>query len=171
MDVEQLESDIVERTLISMPNPYGKGSCGSPEAIKLVTATIIHESEGGEYVRQVGGGPALGICQMEPETFLDHQNFIDSRKNSEGWQELWEAIRANIIGRRYPTPEELTWNNGLAVAMCRVHYLRAPAELPEISIDDIAEYWFDYYNRSPENVKGERITSFICTMDNHNYLS
>lgn len=171
MNIEQLEQEIVEPTLRRLPNPYDlRQSCYSKKSLKLVTSTIIHESDRGEYVRQVGGGPALGICQMEPKTFFDHQNYIDTRKKFSGWKELWKAIRANVIGRRYPDPEELRWNNGLAVAMCRLHYLRAPAELPAVEIDSLAEYWFDYYNRSPKEVRDERITSFKCSIKNSNYL-
>jgi len=170
MNIEQLEQEIVKPILHSMPYPYDtRQSCYSKKALKLVTATIIHESDNGEYVKQVGGGPALGIIQMEPDTFLDHQAYIDSRKSDNGWQELWKAIRTNVIGRRYPDPEELRWNNGLAVAMCRLHYLRAPAELPEINIDSLANYWFENYNRSPEKIKNERITSFKCSLKNSHY--
>jgi len=171
VNIEQLEKEIVEPMLHRMPYPYDTSTtCYSEKALKLVTATIIHESDSGEYVKQVGGGPALGICQMEPDTFFDHENYIDARKTDSGWQELWSAIRSNVIGRRYPDPEELLWNNGLAVAMCRLHYLRSPEPLPEPELDAIADYWFDNYNRSPEKLRNERITAFECSIDSTAYL-
>ena len=39
-----------------------------PEALTAILMIIAHESNKGEYLFQVGGGPALGVIQMEPET-------------------------------------------------------------------------------------------------------
>ena len=41
------------------------------DAINLVERTIAQESAYGKYRRQIGGGPALGISQIEPDTFND----------------------------------------------------------------------------------------------------
>ena len=43
----------------------------SQEAENLLMGTAAQESALGEYIRQLGNGPALGIFQMEPETFDD----------------------------------------------------------------------------------------------------
>ena len=43
----------------------------SPEACMAIEMIVAHESKGGEYWRQLGGGPALGIIQMEPTTHDD----------------------------------------------------------------------------------------------------
>lgn len=41
----------------------------SPRAELAILMIIAHESGGGKFRRQVGGGPARGLIQMEPPTF------------------------------------------------------------------------------------------------------
>ena len=41
----------------------------SPEAVALVLGTACVESQCGEYIKQMGKGPALGIFQIEPATY------------------------------------------------------------------------------------------------------
>jgi len=60
----QLRGDIVYPTLHYI-------GLWSDAAETLILGTIAQESRCGEYVKQVGGGPALGICQMEPATHDD----------------------------------------------------------------------------------------------------
>ena len=46
------------------------GLC-SDSAVELLMGTCAQESALGKYRRQIGGGPALGIMQMEPNTYKD----------------------------------------------------------------------------------------------------
>lgn len=85
----------------------------TPEAVELLMMTCAHESLLGTYRRQTGGGPALGIFQMEPDTFNDIQtNFITYR-----------PVLKELLGHR--KAEELVDDDILAIMMARVLYFRA----------------------------------------------
>lgn len=72
MDKRQLRN-LIRRVLI------GIGGY-SEEAENLLMGTAAQESALGEYIRQLGNGPALGIFQMEPETFDDIvRNYLSYR--------------------------------------------------------------------------------------------
>lgn len=99
--------------------------------------TIAQESAMGRYLVQLGSGPALGICQMEPATHNDiWSNFLKYRSH------LVKYIEDISVDR---TPEEMVWNLYYAVAMCRIHYLRVPERLPN-NLEGYAYYWKKYYN-------------------------
>ncbi|MBF0127261.1 MAG: hypothetical protein HQM02_08630 [Magnetococcales bacterium] len=112
----------------------------SPAARALLLGTVAQESGLGEYLHQVGGGPALGVFQMEPATyrdiwdiFIDHQPSI-KKKLAERW-----PVR--------PEPEALVTDLFLAAVMCRLHYRRVKEPLP--AADDLAGlavYWKRHYN-------------------------
>lgn len=119
----------------------------SPAAEDLVLGTGLVESRF-MFLRQLGGGPALGLWQMEPATHDDvWRNFLDFRP------ELGERVGALAAWRKLPMIEpaaragELAWNLRYAAALCRVHYRRAPAPLPEAGdVDGYAAYWKRFYN-------------------------
>lgn len=148
MDTEQL-ADLIGIILGKIPYPWAKNkNCYSRSAKNLVLATIVHESDGGQYIEQVGGGPAKGICQMEPPTFRDHFDYMKINKNYRNWGITRQALLTLFRKSAKPDPDELKWNNALAIAMCRVHYLRAPNSLPPYNdLDAISRYWHSYYNR------------------------
>lgn len=109
----------------------------SKEAEELIMGTIAQESAMGRYLVQLGSGPALGICQMEPATHNDiWSNFLKYRSH------LVKYIEDISVDR---TPEEMVWNLYYAVAMCRIHYLRVPERLPN-NLEGYAYYWKKYYN-------------------------
>lgn len=117
----------------------------SAAAEALVMGTIIQESLGGMYLRQLGNGPALGICQMEPDTYRDlWRNYLLFRPK------LVNPLRALVhisIENAPPLAEQMIANMGYAVAMCRLHYLRVPQSLPDVNdIPAIAYYWKRFYN-------------------------
>lgn len=136
----QLRGDIIYPTLHHL-------GLWSLSAEALIIGTIAHESRGGCYVRQRGGGPALGICQMEPAThndiwvnYLAYNPELKARTHA-----LVSARHAGTI----PNPDEMITNLAYAVAMCRVHYRRVKQSLP--SADDLpglAQYWKAHYNTS-----------------------
>lgn len=116
----------------------------SEAAEQLVLGTALVES-GLRYVRQLGGGPALGYFQMEPDTHGDiWQNFLIYR------EKLADAVYALIEkpdNTGVPSSELLVDNHKYAAAMCRVHYLRAPAPLPAPNdLAGMAAYWKRFYN-------------------------
>lgn len=114
----------------------------SEAAENLILGTIAQESHMGEYLRQLGGGPAVGICQMEPATLNDiYDNFLKYRPS------LRSKLDALQKTQGKPTPEDLISNLDLSVALCRVHYFRVKYKLPEArNTVALAHYWKDHYN-------------------------
>jgi hypothetical protein len=98
----------------------------SDVAVQLLLATAAQESHMGEYLHQVNG-PALGIFQMEPATFVDT---------------LTRAT--NILGALYPTSpsERLIYDLRYATIVARAKYWLDPHPLPQP--DDINGLWEIY---------------------------
>lgn len=117
----------------------------SSTAVRLISGTIAQESNG-KYIRQLRNGPALGICQMEPATFVDIcDNYLAFRPH------LIHKLRASCIvpikDNTLPPPDAMVANMAFSVAMCRYHYLRVKHPLPDANdIGQIALYWKKYYN-------------------------
>jgi hypothetical protein len=109
----------------------------SVEAEQLVLGTACQESKCGEYLVQLGGGPALGIYQMEPATHDDiWKNFLNYKVD------LIDRLAAFYING---ISKELIGNLYYATAMCRIHYLRVPEKIP-VGLHPQAAYWKKYYN-------------------------
>ncbi|NML16536.1 hypothetical protein [Azohydromonas caseinilytica] len=113
----------------------------SPAAEELLLGTALKESRL-KFRRQIGGGPARGLFQMEPATHDDiWKNFLKFRaKLADQVMGLRSSPGADPI-------QELTDNDAYAAAMARVHYLRAPAALPPAGdVQAMAAYWKKHYN-------------------------
>ena len=110
---------------------------------ELVLGTIAHESHLGEDREQIGGGPALGIVQMEPETLHDcFDNFLHYHP------EMLQALQ-RICGISTYSVDALENCDEYAIILCRVKYLRSKLAVPPASdIEAQAEYWFHIYNGS-----------------------
>lgn len=130
LDIEQFRDLVIAPTLASI-GLYSKS------AERLLLATAVIESNL-TYIKQVGGGPALGLFQMEPATERDiWDNYLKYKKDL---AEKVESLRFHIDG-------ELVGNMYYAAAMCRVHYLRVKAPLPQPEDQaGMAKYWKKYYN-------------------------
>lgn len=112
----------------------------SEAAERLVLGTACQESECGRWLHQLGGGPALGIFQMEPATWDDiATNFLVYRKELDAKVEKWACVQGPLDA------EEMIGNLYYATAMCRVHYLRVPEPIPDY-LGGQAAYWKKYYN-------------------------
>ncbi|WP_157269367.1 hypothetical protein [Azohydromonas aeria] len=113
----------------------------TPAAEELLLGTALKES-GLQFRRQIGGGPARGLFQMEPATHDDiWKNFLKYRAK----------LADQILGLRASPGadaiQELTDNDVYAAGMARVHYLRAPAALPAAgNVQAMAAYWKQHYN-------------------------
>ena len=111
----------------------------SPDALELILGTSAQESHLGVYRRQLGNGPALGICQMEPNTFNDIvNNFLAYKKD------LAQRI-LSISSLESFDVKELENNDKFAICMCRVHYYRVREAIPN-NLEGWAYYWKKYYN-------------------------
>lgn len=131
LDRKQFKDLIVVPTLLKL-KLYSKA------AEELVLGTALQESHL-TYLKQLGGGPALGVFQMEPATHDDiWDNFLTYR-NELG------LIISELAGTCQSS--EMTSNLAYACAMCRVHYFRVPDELPAAGdIAGQATYWKRHYN-------------------------
>ncbi|MBF0127000.1 MAG: hypothetical protein HQM02_07290 [Magnetococcales bacterium] len=113
---------------------------GSGSAEALLLGTAAQESGLGHYLRQVGGGPALGVFQMEPATYHDiwRHVILPNPPVVQLLQPRWP---------RQPPPDDLVTDLLLAAVMCRLHYRRVKAALPEADdLPGLARYWKRHYN-------------------------
>ncbi|SHO56150.1 hypothetical protein [Vibrio quintilis] len=119
----------------------------SKAAEQLIVGTIFTESHG-EYLKQLGDGPALGIAQMEPATHNDiWSNFL---KYSNLSDRIMESVAPFSVTDDADVPvkaTELIGNMCYAVAMCRAHYYRKSEPLPKAGdVEGFARYWKTHYN-------------------------
>lgn len=116
MDVSQL------RELINTTT--AKIGYQSDDATELLLMTIAHESTLGRYIHQITG-PACGIAQMEPITYMDiWQIYLKPRKK------LANNILTVLGYEAIPPSSRMTTDLMLAIIMARMQYLRRPEALP-----------------------------------------
>jgi hypothetical protein len=97
----------------------------SEEILMMVSA---HESRLGKYLKQIGGGPALGICQVEPRTMVD--NYVSFLDKSSARKALKGDI-ARVCGVLQPNEFHLQYNHLFNFLMARVKFLRSSEPLPD----------------------------------------
>ena len=112
----------------------------SEDALEMIYKTGKAES-GYRTLQQYGGGPALGLFQMEPATYRDiWKNYVMYR----------EKYRNKLYSLGFDDSKMdycLMSNIGIQVAMCRLHYRRVPSALPKAGdLEGQANYWKKYYN-------------------------
>lgn len=61
----QLIKYVIVPTLKEIPKGYSK------DAVKALLMIFAHESKGCKHIKQIGGGPALGVSQIEPDSHDD----------------------------------------------------------------------------------------------------
>jgi hypothetical protein len=130
IDLDQFRDYVIEPTLEDL-------GMLSTSAVELVLGTALQESHL-TYIKQLGEGPALGVCQMEPNTHDDiWENFLKYRN----------VLSDAVLDIGGPNAPELIWNLKYSVAMCRVHYRRVRSPLPQAGdVAGQAQYWKTYYN-------------------------
>lgn len=142
IDAEQLRVDVIRPTLAALSMP-------SRAAENLLLGTAAVESRLGSYLRQVGGGPALGIWQCEPATHDDiWENYLRLRGPL---RDTVRRLAPPLLWSDNPVvmvkPDALIASHWYAAAICRLHYRRYPEPMP--AEDDwraMAELWKARYN-------------------------
>jgi len=122
MNKNQLLNHVVIPMLKDIPK-------GLTEQSKLAIMMIIaHESKRGEFIKQIGKGPAVGLIQMEPRTHDSTWKFGDS---------IWiNAMNAGIITPQekasgiHPPAERLIYDLKYNVFMARQRLFMKPGTLP-----------------------------------------
>jgi hypothetical protein len=112
----------------------------SPAAEALLLGTALAES-GLSALVQSGGGPALGVYQIEPATHADiWRNYLATRP-------VVAARVLSLAAAGLGQPAQLVWNLGYATAMARLVYRRRPEPLPAAEdIPGLAAYWKAHFN-------------------------
>ena len=113
---------------------------GGQDAENLILGTALVES-GLRHLVQVRG-PALGLWQMEPATFEDHQAWLDVQGDTRLPERIEAVTGADPLA---VGSGDLVFNLRLACAYARVHYLRRPGAIPE-DVEGQANYWKTHYN-------------------------
>ena len=135
LDTRQLKIEIVRPALQAI-------GLWSLSAENLTTGTALAESRA-VYLRQVGGGPALGLWQMEPAT---HDDCWNNWLCAPGRSRQSTALR-QIIGHLKPSARLMIGNLLYAAGMARVRYQRVPAALPGATdAAGLSQYHKDFYN-------------------------
>ncbi len=134
MDASQFRAEVVRPVLVHL-------GLHSAAAENLLVGTALHESGGLRWLRQLGGGPAFGVYQIEPATHDDiWRNYLRFRPR------LNEQV-ARLAASEPTRPEQLVTNLAYATAIARVHYLRVPAPLPDAGdLGGLARYWKRHFN-------------------------
>ena len=138
---EQLREFIIKPSLHDLVL-YSEG------AVELMMFTCAVESLGGTYLKQVKG-PALGIYQMEPDTYNDiWQNFIKSKHS------LMMMLLSNFQVTFMPPEDRIVYDLRFATAMTRIHYQRVLEAIPDAS--DVVGLW-NYYKKHYNCLNGAAV--------------
>lgn len=117
----------------------------SKVAVNLLLGTAAVESDFGTYLRQLGGGRARGILQMEPATekdIWDNYLFYGRADKRRAIYKISGVRSANNSGA-------LEWNLAYAICMGRLLYRRIPEPFPvSDDIEGLAHYYKAYWNTS-----------------------
>ena len=118
----------------------------SESAVNLLLGTMAQESNMGTYLRQVGGGPALGVFQTEPKTEQDiWNNYLFYGRAAKR-----KAIYQISGVRSYDNSGALEFNIAYGICIARLHYRRIPEPFPgPDDIEGLGWYWDTHYNRNP----------------------
>jgi hypothetical protein len=117
----------------------------SEEAENLLVMIMAHESEGGTYLKQVGGGPALGIYQMEGNTFKDLWAWLRNEDNPHHHLVVLILGACNLL--KVPVAGEMVGNLYLATCMARIFFLRIKEPIPRDPLE-LAMYAKRFWNTS-----------------------
>jgi hypothetical protein len=122
----------------------------SKNAEELLMGTAAQEGHMGEYRIQLGGGPALGIMQIEPTTHDDcWTNFLNYK------HELKSRI-LTVSGLKEPSVEALQNNDIYSICIARVKYYRDREPIPDYKdLEGLAKYWKRVYNSEKGKGKPE----------------
>jgi len=137
----------------------------SDDAVELLVFTCAVESGGGTYLKQIKG-PALGIYQMEPETYWDIQlHYLPNKP------QLNIILYTKFGLNPYPVNDEyrLIYDLRYATAMARIHYSRFVEPLPNHKdVPGLWEYYKTYYNTSEGAAQVDQTIQKYLSYINHN---
>ena len=140
-----------------------KPGFNSPLIRRLLLCTMAIESDMGQYLKQIGGGPAMCVYQMEPDTEQDilHEcDIINSNRCNIGTilDDLLCGLPNGNAG------EQLAASQVYATLMARCKYWMDTEPLPE----DTPEAMYKYYKRIYNTPDGaSTFGKFLDAIDKH----
>jgi RHS repeat-associated protein len=136
---------VVHPALVQLQAQVPSLAIHSEGAENLLVGTAIQESviNGVIHRRQAGGGPALGMFQMEPFTHDDlYRSYLQYRPL------LRAGVESFLIPGIKPV-QQLEFNDQYAAVMALVKYMQSARSLPIPAASDtpgMAFYWKAFYN-------------------------
>jgi len=131
----------------------------SADAERLLLAIVAHESDMGRYSIQQGiseSRAAQGFFMVEKPTEADIWETYLSRKPT------FHGHAIEFLKLCPNATEPLRQNPFYACFMARMKLWREPTSIPkDATIEQLAEYWFDFYNGSPESERAQKVAEFI----------
>ena len=120
----------------------------SATAETLDLATAAHESGGFVHREQIGGGPALGLWQIEPFTANDTLDWLAGRH-----RDLLDKLNS-LANNDLSEEQNLRDNDLYGAAFCRLIYFRKPFTMIEdASVEWMAAIWGRWYQGRSDPVK------------------
>lgn len=138
------------------------------EEIELMAGTCACESDMGLYRIQIGGGPARGIMQIEPETAKDlWLRYLPNRRGS--LYAKFMQICFGISDRSeffYPKEEGLVDAylaacDDVSILLARTKYLTDPRPIPSALHDQAAYYKRVYNTAAGDATTGKYLKAWI----------
>lgn len=126
---------------------------GTEVAVELLMGTCAIESSLGHYFYQMGGGPAVGIFQLEPVTILDMIRRFMPQEPVTRWP-LVQAVEnvCMLKDLEWISDDYLihlaTTNIAFQICVARMKYLSSPKIFPKapVNVSALAIYWKNIYN-------------------------
>jgi len=136
VNLTQVKTRIIQPMLNLLPSVWNNQA-----ACNLLAYTFLAESGGGQFIAQIGGGPAIGPFQMETATHDDcWTNYLSFNP------ELARVGRLLACGG-VPSAPQMAGNWSYAAFMARVRYIRSPLALPAAGdAVGIVTAWKNIYN-------------------------
>jgi len=137
LNIKQVRDLIIMPVLRTLDLPSDRPTNGVA-ACELLMGTAMQESRF-EALHQYGGGPALGLWQMEPATATYNWTWLNTKAD------IKASVMKFVTGQNWN--DQLVGNLYLACALARIDYYRQPAPLPAAGdLPAQAAYYKQYYN-------------------------
>lgn len=132
-DITQFRTDILIPTLEGL-------QIRDVNLRELLVFTCAVESSGGTYVKQING-PALGIYQIQPNTFSElWHNYIIRQPD------VVNLLSMNLHINRFPDPFDLITDLKLATATCVLYYKWKKVHVNSTEDEELWNVYKQYYN-------------------------
>lgn len=117
--------------------------------VRLLLMISAHESRGFVCCKQLNGGPALGLLQMEPATFDFVMGYLERTGKFPAIPRNWN-------------PERMVIDVEFAAAVARAYLWSEPKPLPDADdLEGLAEYASKYWNRGGKGEPHEYLNDFL----------